>query len=117
MEDNKSEARSNSSVFVEEEENEIEVPGVKKEIQKNSSRKKYHNIPNEMRLKLIEYVENKGEKIKHVMILKSLLIFVRLRKDLVLTIPLQNQSAKFTKKREELIKRPLKEDLEEKTFL
>ncbi len=69
IEDNKSEERSNSSVFVDEEENDKEVPGVKKEIQKSSSRKKYHNIPNEMRLKLIEYVENKGEKIKHVIIL------------------------------------------------
>ena len=28
--------------------------------------KKYHNIPNELRLKLINAVEVKGERIKHV---------------------------------------------------
>jgi len=43
------------------------VPGImNKEICKaNLRKKKYHSIPDDMRQKLIDAVENKGEKIKH----------------------------------------------------
>ena len=46
-----------------------EVTTEPSEGQANLSRlrhKKYHNIPNELRLKLINAVEVKGERIKHV---------------------------------------------------
>lgn len=37
-----------------------------KETNNENSKKKYRNIPNDIRLKLIDAIENKGEKIKHV---------------------------------------------------
>jgi hypothetical protein len=62
-------AATEDSVYLEgDEQNQTnEVPSTKKTIQKTGVRKKkYHSIPNEIRLKLINAVENKGEKIKHV---------------------------------------------------
>ena len=58
-----------SQIYLEPEdgENERNVPGATKAIQKfDSKKKKYHSIPDDIRLKLIDAVENKGEKIKHV---------------------------------------------------
>jgi hypothetical protein len=39
---------------------------IKKPIMKAKGKKKYHNITNEMRLRLIDLVEKQGIKIKHV---------------------------------------------------
>lgn len=58
-----------SDIFLdpEDEKQDKEVPGTKKPIRKApTKKKKYQSISNELRMQLIDAVENKGEKIKHV---------------------------------------------------
>lgn len=43
-----------------------EVASHENDAQNAHERKKYHNIPNDIRMQLIEAVEGHGEKIKHV---------------------------------------------------
>lgn len=66
----KDSSSSNASIYMESEEDKPQTLSEADESQdkKNlvSDKKKYHNIPNDLRLKLIDAVENKGEKIKHV---------------------------------------------------
>lgn len=56
---------SNSSVYLEPED-EKDIPEEVEAETPTLNKKKYHNIPNDVRIKLIDAVENKGEKIKHV---------------------------------------------------
>lgn len=62
----KEEQSSVSSVYLEPEEEKAQASTQQVDAIKDSAKKKYHNIPNDTRLQLIDAVENKGEKIKHV---------------------------------------------------
>ena len=67
----KDSSSSNASIYMESEEDKPQTDkseADESQDKKNlvSDKKKYHNIPNDLRLKLIDAVENKGEKIKHV---------------------------------------------------
>jgi len=58
-----------SEVFLDQEDDSSEETRSRNGIFKKPSdisKKKYHYIPDDLRLKLIDEVENKGEKIKHV---------------------------------------------------
>lgn len=55
---------SKSSIFIENEEEKAQSSDPA-EAKTDGSKKKYQNIPNDIRLKLIDAVENKGMKIKH----------------------------------------------------
>jgi len=61
-----SDSSSSSPVCLKQEEDVTQAPGVTKVIQKSMfNRRKYRNITDAMRKKLIEAVETQGEKIKH----------------------------------------------------
>ena len=56
-----------SSVYMESESEKSQQMEIQEKfIPMSLNKKKYHNIPNNLRLELIDSVENKGEKIKHV---------------------------------------------------
>ena len=66
----KEENSSASSVYLESESDKVQASD-QKSTRRTNSKKKYDNIPNDIRMKLLDAVENKGEKIKHVNLLLS----------------------------------------------
>ena len=110
-----------SIFFDEDEENNIrrDLPSVTKSIHKfHDSKKKYSNISNALRMELLEAVENQGEKIKHVQthLFDPLFTHFRLLEDLTSIILPQNPFVKFINAKDEVVKRPLKDEVLERNF-